>query len=89
MSNRATVRITLENISPLPINFLRVVFEDSTIAGAQQLLSEGNLSVFDAYETEYDIINRPLFSWDTEETQIIQPGENISLNLRCYGKVGW
>lgn len=87
--DRSSVCITLENISPLPIDFLRVVFEDSTIALAQQLLSEGNLSVFDAYETEHDLINRPLFSWDTEQGQVILPGENISLSLTCHGKGGW
>ncbi|KAJ7709879.1 TRAPP II complex [Mycena rosella] len=84
----STIRITLENVSPLPIDFLRFVFDDSTIAPAQQALANGDLSVFDTYETEYDLLHRPVFSWNKEDTKDIPPGHKLTVNVNCYGKVG-
>ncbi|KAJ7452373.1 TRAPP II complex [Mycena galericulata] len=84
----STIRITLENVSPLPIDFLRLVFDDSTIAPAQQALANGDLSVFDTYETEYDLLHRPVFSWNKEDTKDIPPGHKLTVNVNCYGKVG-
>ncbi|KAF7323014.1 hypothetical protein HMN09_00081100 [Mycena chlorophos] len=84
----STIRITLENVSPLPIDFLRLVFDDSTIAPAQQALASGELSVFDTYETEYDLLHRPVFSWNAEDTKDIPPGHKLTVNVNCYGKVG-
>ncbi|KAF8212193.1 TRAPP II complex [Mycena galopus ATCC 62051] len=69
----STIRITLENVSPLPIDFLRLVFDDSTIAPAQQALATGDLSVFDTYETEYDLLHRPVFSWNKEDAKDMPP----------------
>ncbi|KAF7294900.1 hypothetical protein MIND_01027900 [Mycena indigotica] len=84
----STIRITLENVSPLPIDFLRLVFDDSTIAPGQQALASGELSVFDTYETEYDLLHRPVFSWNTDDTKEIPPGHKLTINVNCYGKVG-
>ncbi|KAJ6496720.1 TRAPP II complex [Mycena vitilis] len=84
----STIRITLENVSPLPIDFLRLVFDDSTIAPAQQALANGDLSVFDTYETEYDLLHRPVFSWNREDAKDIPPGQKLTVNVNCYGKVG-
>lgn len=88
-THRSTIRITLENVSSLPIDFLRLIFDDSTIAPAQQALTEGDLSVFDTYETEYDLIHRPMFSWNREEAKDIAPGQKLTLTITCLGKVGW
>ncbi|GLB34932.1 putative transport protein Trs120 or TRAPPC9, TRAPP II complex subunit [Lyophyllum shimeji] len=84
----STIRITLENVSSLPVDFLRLIFDDSTIAPAQQALAEGELSVFDTYETEYSLIQRPVFSWNKDEVKLIQPGQKLSLTVTCIGKVG-
>ncbi|KAJ7940592.1 TRAPP II complex [Mycena leptocephala] len=84
----STIRITLENVSPLPIDFLRLVFDDSTIAPAQQALANGDLSVFDTYETEYDLLHRPVFSWNKEDAKDIPAGQKLTVNVNCYGKVG-
>ncbi|KAH9951944.1 TRAPP II complex [Amylocystis lapponica] len=85
----STVRITLENVSSLPIDFVRLTFDDSTIAPAQQALADGELSVFETYETEYDLIHRPVFTWDSSrEIQEIGPGEKTTLTVSCFGKVG-
>ena len=88
-SNRSSIRLTIENTSAHPVDFLRLVFDDSTIAPAQQLLQEGNLSVFETYETEYGLINAPVFTWNSEEAKTIAPNQNLTLNIDCFGKVGW
>ncbi|KAG6866933.1 hypothetical protein C0991_003849 [Blastosporella zonata] len=86
----STIRITLENVSPLPIDFLRLVFDDSTIAPAQQALSEGEMSVFDTYETEFSLIQRPVLSWNQDDAKDIhiRPGQKMTLTITCIGKVG-
>jgi hypothetical protein len=86
---RSTLRITLENISSLPIDFLHLAFDDSTIEPAQQALAEGELSVFDTYETEHSLINEPVFSWNKDEAKSIEPGQTLSLSVFCLGKAGW
>lgn len=85
---RSTLRITLENISPLPIDFVHLAFEDSTIEPAQHALAEGELSVFDTYETENSLINEPVFSWNKDEAEAIEPGQTLALNVFCLGKAG-
>lgn len=84
--------MTLENVSSLPVDFVRLSFDDSTIAPAQAALVEGEMSVFETYETEYALIHRPLFSWDAgegEERKVIGPGEKRMLDVRCFGKAAW
>lgn len=83
------VRITLENVSSLPVDFMRLTFDDSTIAPAQQSLADGELSVFDTYETEYDLMHRAVFNWDgTGDMQRVAPGDKTTITVRCFGKVG-
>ncbi|KAH9926207.1 TRAPP II complex [Fomitopsis serialis] len=85
----STIRLTLENVSSLPIDLIRLTFDDSTIAPGQQALAEGELSVFETYETEYDLIHRPVFSWDNErDTSRVDPGEKTTVSVKCFGKVG-
>ncbi|THH33843.1 hypothetical protein EUX98_g252 [Antrodiella citrinella] len=84
-----TIRVTLENVSSLPIDFLRLTFDDSTIAPAQQALAEGEMPVFDTYETEYSLIHTPVFTWDSKRNpQEIQSGEKVVIVINCFGKVG-
>lgn len=87
--NRSTIRLTLENVSTIKVDFLHFAFEDSTIEPAQKALADGNLSVFETYETEYNLIHRPVFSWDQDEAKTVEPGHNLTLTLGCFGKVGW
>ena len=69
---------------------MHLTFEDSTIVPAQQALAEGDLSVFDTYETEFDLIHRPVFTWDSRRNSYdIRPGEKAVIIVDCYGKVGW
>ncbi|KAJ3540870.1 hypothetical protein NMY22_g4126 [Coprinellus aureogranulatus] len=85
---KSSIRLTVENISTHPVDFLRVVFDDSTQGPAQQALAEGELSVFDTYETEYKLINAPVFSWRHEDPRVVSPNQNLTLTVDCFGKVG-
>ncbi|THU80824.1 hypothetical protein K435DRAFT_972612 [Dendrothele bispora CBS 962.96] len=84
----SSIKVTFENISALPIDFLRLVFDDSTIAPAQRALAEGDLSVFETYETEYDLIHRPVFSWEQNDSITVAPGKKVTVMIKCFGKVG-
>lgn len=87
---RSTIRITLENVSALPVDFIHLAFDDSTIAPAQQALTEGEMPVFETYETEYDLIHRPVFTWDgSHDAYKIDSGEKAVITVRCFGKVSW
>ncbi|KDQ60798.1 hypothetical protein JAAARDRAFT_31778 [Jaapia argillacea MUCL 33604] len=86
---KSVVRLTLENVSSIPIDFISVTFDDSTMSPAHQALAEGNLSVFDAYETEYDLLRRPVFSWEGfKEMKPVEPGSQLVVTLTAFGKVG-
>ncbi len=46
--------------------------------------------MFETYETEYDLVHRPVFTWDSEhESQEIGPGQKKVITVNCFGKVGW
>ncbi|KAL4067655.1 transport protein Trs120 or TRAPPC9 TRAPP II complex subunit-domain-containing protein [Scleroderma citrinum] len=85
----SSIRLTLENVSVLSIDFLRLSFEDSTIAPATRSIGRRRVNVFEAYETEYDLTQRKVFSWDCDkEVKVIAPGRKIVLSVTCLGKVG-
>lgn len=65
-------------------------FDDSTIAPAQEALAEGQLDVFETYETEYDLIHHQAFSWNQDkEIKAIDPGQKIVISVACFGKAKW
>ncbi|KZT09435.1 uncharacterized protein LAESUDRAFT_694916 [Laetiporus sulphureus 93-53] len=83
------IRLTLENVSALSVDFIRLSFDDSTMAPAQEALADGELSVSETYETEYDLIHRPVFTWDsTRDVARVDPGEKATIVVKCFGKVG-
>lgn len=80
----------MENISTLPVDFIKLTFDDSTIAPAQQALTEGDLPIAEAYETEYALLKRPVFSWKSrDEPKEVKPGKKAVLSVSCLGKIGW
>ncbi|KAF8559602.1 hypothetical protein OG21DRAFT_1402685 [Imleria badia] len=84
---KSTIRLTLENVSTLPIDFLTLSFEDSTTAPAREALAEGQLDVFEIYETEYDLIHQQAFLWNRDkEVKVIGPGQKIVVSVACFGK---
>ncbi|KDQ07911.1 hypothetical protein BOTBODRAFT_139417 [Botryobasidium botryosum FD-172 SS1] len=84
----STIRFTLENISTIPVDFVKFTFDDSTILPAQTALAEGELSVAEAYETEYDLVHRPVFSRvpPVSEQLDIGPGKQVIVDVSCLGK---
>ncbi|KZT58996.1 hypothetical protein CALCODRAFT_219199 [Calocera cornea HHB12733] len=83
----SALTVTLENMSPLKVNFVRVTFEDSTMAPAQAALAEGDLSTAAQYETEYDLVRRPVFTWQQPSGPInIPSGKTGTLSVTCLGK---
>ncbi|KAH7103873.1 TRAPP II complex [Auriculariales sp. MPI-PUGE-AT-0066] len=85
----SVIRLTLENVSKIDVDFVKVTFDDSTIGPAQAALAEGELSVFDTYETEFDLIHRPIFTWSMSETQqTIGAARRTAVTVNCYGKIG-
>lgn len=80
----------MENVSAIPIEFFKVTCTDSTMAPAQQALADGELSVFETYETEYELLHRPVFQWNPEKEPVsIAPGRRAVFTIVCSGKVGW
>lgn len=74
----------------MPIDYLNLTFDDSTMGPAQQALLGGELSVFDAYETEYDLIHRRVLTWDSEDNKVeVPPGKMMTVTVSCFGKAGW
>ena len=89
-ASRSTIRLTLENVSALPVDFLTLSFEDSTIVPAQEALAEGQLGVFEIYETEYDLIHQQVFTWNRDkEVKVINPGQKFVVSVACFGKAKW
>ncbi|WVR06234.1 hypothetical protein IAU60_003264 [Kwoniella sp. DSM 27419] len=93
----SSIRITLENSSSVPIDFIKLTFEDSTAREAQAIIHEGELTSEQAYELEWDQLKRPVFTWQREQQDdaaavdgkvLIAPGGRLTLNVRCLGKVG-
>ncbi|QRW27635.1 transport protein particle subunit [Rhizoctonia solani] len=87
------IRLTVENVSLLPIDFLRMSFEDSTLPALQQALAEGELTIAEAYETEYELVNRPVLRWDLDGTDAstitLAPRQKMPIWVTCFGKEGW
>ncbi|KAF8759071.1 hypothetical protein RHS01_02413 [Rhizoctonia solani] len=86
------IRLTVENVSLLPIDFLRMSFEDSILPALQQALAEGELTIAEAYETEYELVNRPVLRWDLDGTDAstitLAPRQKMPIWVTCFGKEG-
>ena len=85
----SSIRITLENTSSVPVDFIKLSFDDSSSRGAQAIIADGELSPQDAYELEWDMLNRPVMAWDEGGDTLIPAGGRTTISVRCLGKVGW
>ena len=87
---RTLIRLTLENVSQLPVDYLELTFEDSTKGYAEEILADEEASDAEKYEVEYSLVNRPVFSWSQENCwKEIAPGKESVIDVRCFGKAGW
>lgn len=92
----STIQITLENASPIPINYLKLSFEDSTVRAATRIAQDNELGAEEAYELDWDVRNRSVFTWENPvtlgagegEEGLIIPGGRKVLKIKCLGKVG-
>ncbi|CDZ96830.1 Targeting complex (TRAPP) subunit [Phaffia rhodozyma] len=83
------IRITLENTSNVPVDFVKLSFQDSTTGPAQAKIAEGELSPGELHEIEADLIKRPVFNWDrSPESVKIPPRGRYTVDVGCLGKVG-
>lgn len=88
--NRTLIRLTLENISSQPIDFIKLTFKDSLTDQSEKMLSEGDADLVQTYEIEADLEERPVFFWEHADQPIsIPPGAQQTLSIRCLGKLGW
>jgi len=92
VTHRSFLRLTVENSSSVPIDFVKVTFEDSTTREAQAVIAEGELTPEQAFEIEGDMLNRPVFVWEDGVAGAncsIASGGRRTLTIRCLGKIGW
>jgi hypothetical protein len=85
------LRLTLENISDIGVGFLQLLFVDTIQEAAEQeLLSEGLISELEAYELDYELKSRPVFTSSGDYDSIsMGPGESKVISINCLGKSGW
>ncbi|BEJ13843.1 hypothetical protein CspHIS471_0310170 [Cutaneotrichosporon sp. HIS471] len=84
----SVIRITVENSSAVPVDFVKLSFEDSVTREAQYLLSDGEQTPQKAYELDYDISKQPVFTWDNTAPLSMPPGGRATLSVQVLGKVG-
>lgn len=85
----SVIRITVENSSQVPVDFVKLSFEDSVTREAQYLLADGAQTSQQAYELDYDVSKQPVFTWDNSSPLSIPPGGRATLSVQVLGKVGW
>ena len=88
--DRSPIRITIENISSLPVDFLELTFEDSTKLYYEQLMNAEEPDAFDTYEAEHSLVHRPVLAWDQRDVRKnVDAGQESTIAVKCFGKAGW
>ncbi|KAE8232223.1 hypothetical protein CF326_g2748 [Tilletia indica] len=89
-----TLRIQLTNSSTLPVDYVRLQFQDEQTSTTLAALSEGELLPTAAYDAEWDILHRPIFSPDPSSLGAngrgipIPAGTTSTIRVRVRGKLG-
>lgn len=91
---RTIIRLTLENIGMIPVDFVTLTFSDSTsqLALGPNGQTAGNnveLSAEDAYELELFLKKMNVFSWSREVECHIPVGGTREVKVEVLGKRGW
>lgn len=84
---KSVIRITLENSSSVPVDFIKLSFDDSVSREAQAKMSE-EITPQQAYDLDFDMTHRPVFTWDKNSKIYIPPGGRTTLQVEVLGKVG-
>lgn len=85
---KSVIQITLENSSQVPVDFVRLSFDDSVTREAQHVLLDVDIAPEQAFELQQDISERPVFAWDSGTDLSIPPGGRATISVRILGKVG-
>ncbi|KAK3829884.1 MAG: TRAPP II complex [Linnemannia elongata] len=92
---RTVVRLTLENIGAVPVDFVTLTFSDTTsqmVIGNNNHYGQGNnggeLSAEDAYELELFLKKTNVFSWNREVECHIPVGGTHEIKVELLGKRG-
>ncbi|KAF9427066.1 hypothetical protein BGZ94_005533 [Podila epigama] len=88
---KMTIRLTLENIGQIPVDFVTLTFSDSTSQLALNPNGNSNveLSTEDAYELELFLKRMHVFSWNREVECHIPVGGTREISVEVLGKRGW
>lgn len=89
LPNSSTIRITLENASSVPVDYVHITCADSLTTATRQYLSDAELEAAEIYELEVDAVERPVFRWLGSQDFSIAPGSSRVLEVECRGKIGW
>ncbi|GAA5873361.1 hypothetical protein JCM3774_000758, partial [Rhodotorula dairenensis] len=84
----STIRISLENASSVPVDFVHVTCTDSLTTATRQYLSDAELSAAEIYELEFDAVEKPVFRWLGSQDFAIAPGSSRVIEIECRGKIG-
>ncbi|KWU44001.1 hypothetical protein RHOSPDRAFT_34430 [Rhodotorula sp. JG-1b] len=84
----STIRITLENASTVPVDYVHITCADSLTTATRQYLSDAELEAAEIYELEVDAVERPVFRWLGSQGFSIAPGSSRVLEVECRGKIG-
>ncbi|KAF9137852.1 hypothetical protein BGX30_009846 [Mortierella sp. GBA39] len=92
---RTVVRLTLENIGAVPVDFVTLTFSDTTSQMAigntnhyGQSSNGGDMSAEDAYELELFLKKTNVFSWNREVECHIPVGGTREVKVELLGKRG-
>lgn len=83
--------VILQNVSPIPVNFLFLSFDDSTTSQLRSALANKELSPLEVYELEHTSIHRQTFRWKRQPGSMgtkIDPGMKSSIEIEVLGKAG-
>ena len=85
------ITLVLQNISPVPVNFLTPSFSDSATSQLQIAMTRLDISPLELYELEFASLYRQSIRWERENHEKdmnIEPGKDISLRMSIFGNPG-
>lgn len=90
--DRTDICIHLENISALSVTHLDVSFKDEYSSATLDKLQdhEVDLSPGQAFELDRTLRCEPVFKWRRPDVELcVEPGQQITLRVECFGKLEW
>lgn len=83
-----TLKLRLDNDSPLPVDYVRLYFTDDLSDAIQHALSEGDLMQEDAHQLEQGLMRESTFSYSRKPRDIrVASGKSVILPIKFRGKL--